>query len=273
VTRDFSGKHVLVTGAASGIGRQTAFCFAEAGADLELVDIAEEGLSRTALLCEKLGARVHTHLADVSDARSMQAVADRVHERIFALDVLVNNAGVGVAGSFVGTELPAWDFALSINVKGVVHGCHYFLPRMIERGRGGHVVNVASVLGLVAPKGLPVYATTKFAVVGLSESLRAELRPHGIGVTTLCPGVIDTPIVRSTRRTGDLAGKDDFNARAAAFYRKRGYGPDRVATIVIDAVRNRRGLVPVALESWAAYYGKRFAPRLMEAILSRDLPV
>jgi short-subunit dehydrogenase len=273
VTRDFEGKTVLITGAASGIGRETAFCFAEAGANLELVDIDASGLERTALLCSKLGARVFTHVVDVTSAQAMEQLAHRVHERVAAVDVLINNAGVGVAGSFVGTDLSTWDWAMSVNVKGVVHGCHYFVPKMVARGQGGHVVNVASAAGLAAPKLMPVYATTKFAVVGLSESLRAELRAHDIGVTTLCPGIVNTPITRNTRLSGNLAVDKTFNARAAAFYHKRNYGPERVAAAVLTAVRKRRGVTPVTPEAWLLYFGKRFAPRVLELVMARDAPI
>jgi NAD(P)-dependent dehydrogenase (short-subunit alcohol dehydrogenase family) len=269
-TRDFAGKTVLITGAASGIGRETAFAFAQAGAALELVDVAEEGLQRTGMLCEKLGARVQTHRTDVSSAEAMAKLAQHVHARVPALDVLVNNAGVGVAGSFVGTQLSLWHWAWSINVMGVVHGCHFFLPRMIERARGGHVVNVASAAGLAAPKGIPIYATTKYAVVGLSEALRGELRPQGIGVTTLCPGVIDTPIVRNTKLSGDLSDNEDFHEQLTALYRRRNYGPHKVAEALIDAVRHKRGLVPVTPEAWLMYLGKRLAPGLIERVMNRN---
>src|SRR5687768_10493256 len=118
MARGFENKHVLITGAGSGIGRESAFAFAAAGAALELVDIVVEGLEGTAARCRERGAVVHTHLVDVSDAQAMRELAERVHARIPALDVLMNNAGVGVAGDFVGTELSAWDWAISINVKG-----------------------------------------------------------------------------------------------------------------------------------------------------------
>jgi NADP-dependent 3-hydroxy acid dehydrogenase YdfG len=270
--KDFAGKVVLITGAGSGIGRETAFSFAEAGASLELVDIDESGLERTTLHCRKLGASVHSHKVDVSSALAMEALALTVHKRWAALDVLINNAGVGVAGSLVGTELSVWDWAISINVKGVIHGCHYFVPNMVAQKRG-HVVNVASAAGLVASKMLPVYSTTKFAVVGFSESLRAELHEHGIGVTTLCQGLIDTPITRSTRLSGNLADSKGFHERTAKLYKRRNYGPDRVARAVLQGVRKKRGLLPVTPESWLMYYGKRFAPGIVEALLARDLPL
>lgn len=270
MSNDMMGKHVLITGAASGIGRETAFAFAEAGANLELVDINHEGLERTALLCRAMGREVHTHVVDVSNAGAMAALAENVHARVSALDVLINNAGVGVAGSFVGTDLATWDWAIGINFKGVVHGCHYFLPAMIARTQGGHVVNVASAAGLLAAKGMSVYSATKFAVVGLSESLHAELEPHNIGVTTICPGLIDTAIVRNTKRTGDLAEDVGFNERAAKLYRKRNYGPDRVAKAILNAVRNNKSVVPVSPEAWAMYLGKRFTPKLVETIMRID---
>jgi NAD(P)-dependent dehydrogenase (short-subunit alcohol dehydrogenase family) len=141
---------------------------------------------------------------------------------------------------------------------------------MIAAERGGHVVNVASAAGLVAPRGMSVYSTTKFAVVGLSETLRAEMAPHRIGVTTICPGVIDTPIVRKTKRTSNLASDERWNDRVAKLYRMRNYTPDRVAKAILDAVRHNKAVVPVAPEAWAMYYGKRLAPSVMAAIMGRD---
>jgi NAD(P)-dependent dehydrogenase (short-subunit alcohol dehydrogenase family) len=266
--RNFVGKHVLITGAASGIGRETAFSFAEEGAALELADIDSKGLERTALLARRLGAEVHTHVVDVSSADDMSRFAARVHERVPAIDVLVNNAGVAVAGSFVGTELSVWDWAISVNLKGVVHGCHFFLPKMIERGAGGHVVNMASLAGIVAQNRMAVYAATKFAVVGLSESLHAELAPAGIGVTTVCPGLIDTPITRNSRLTGDLSTRSDYREATAKLFHKRNYSPKRVADAIVRAAQTSGGLLPVSPESWAIYYGKRVSPRLVEMLLS-----
>jgi NAD(P)-dependent dehydrogenase (short-subunit alcohol dehydrogenase family) len=266
--RDFQGKWVLITGAASGIGRATAFAFAEEGASLVLTDIDEKGLARTALLCRTLGATVDEQRVDVSNARAMEALAERVHARIPCVDVVVNNAGVGVAGSFIGTSLETWDWALSVNLKGVVHGCHYFVPKIIERGCGGHVVNVASLAGLVASRRMSVYSATKFAVVGMSEALEQELAPLGISVTTICPGVIDTPITRNARLTGDLTHREGVRESMIAAYHKRSYGPRRVALAIVSAVRGRKRLVPVAPESWLLYYMKRVTPRLATALAS-----
>ena len=125
----------------------------------------------------------------------MAAFASIVHREIGAADLLMNNAGVAVAVGFLHTELGDWDWVLGINVLGVVHGCHFFVPQMVERRGGGHVINVASAAGYVASEGLAAYSTTKFAVVGLSEALRNELRRYGIGVTAVCPGFVATRIV------------------------------------------------------------------------------
>jgi NAD(P)-dependent dehydrogenase (short-subunit alcohol dehydrogenase family) len=268
--RNFEGKHVVITGAASGIGRETAFSFAEEGASLELADIDTKGLERTALLCRKLGAEVHTHGVDVSSADQMSEFAARVHQRIPAVDVLVNNAGVAVAGSFVGTDLATWDWAISVNLKGVVHGCHFFLPKMIERGAGGHVVNMASLAGIIAQNRMSVYAATKFAVVGLSESLYEELSPAGIGLTTVCPGIIDTPITRNTRLTGDLSRVPGYREASETLFHRRNYSPRRVARAIVRAAQTSGGLLPVSPESWVIYYGKRVSPRLVKMLLNRD---
>jgi NAD(P)-dependent dehydrogenase (short-subunit alcohol dehydrogenase family) len=271
VTTTLTDKRALITGAASGIGRQTAFSFAEQGAELWLADLDADGVQRTALLCRKLGARAEARELDVADAGAVAALADEVHAAGGALDVLMNNAGVGIAGRLVETEPEVWDWALGVNVKGVVHGCRYFAPAMIDRGQGGHIVNVASAAGLFAPPGMSVYAATKFAVVGLSESLRAELAEHDIEVTTLCPGVVNTPIVRNSRLTGELASRSGLIEKTAAAYEKRGYGPERVAQVVRKAIEQRRGgVLPVTPEAWGLYAAKRIAPGLTARLASRN---
>lgn len=273
MTRDFAGKCVLITGAGSGIGRETAYSFAHAGATLELVDIDDAGLERTALLCRHLGAEVKTHVVDVTWTQAMKALADDVHSRHAAVDVLFNNAGVGCEGDFVSTELGTFDWAYSINVKGVIHGCHFFVPKMIERGRGGHVLNMSSGSGLAAGKNMSVYAMTKFAVTGISEVLREELAPHHIHVTTVCPGVINTPIVANARRSGQPSTDSGHPERAEKIYQRRAYGPELVAEVIIDAVRkDHGGVLPVSPEAWFVYLGKRFVPGLVRKVLNMDPP-
>jgi NAD(P)-dependent dehydrogenase (short-subunit alcohol dehydrogenase family) len=269
---DLTGRTALVTGAASGIGRESALAFARRGAHLVLCDLNAQGLDETAAAIRALGrGQVATHVVDVADAAQMGRFADAVHARVPAVDVLMNNAGVAIGGGFLDTSLADWDWILAINVKGVVHGCHYFVPAMIRRGAGGQVINVASAAGYVSSAMLAAYATTKFGVVGLSEALREELAPYGIGVTCICPGIIDTPITRSARMLGK-SGTKRARKRLVEAYQKRGYGPERVATGVLRAASRNRGIAPITPEAWIMYYFKRFAPGLLarlNAVLTR----
>lgn len=263
---DLSGRTVLVTGSASGIGRESALAFARRGADLVLCDLNREGLEGTAAAIRALGrGQATTHVVDVADAAQMARFAEAVHARVPAVDILMNNAGVAIGGSFFDTSLADWQWILGINVLGVVHGCHFFVPAMRRRGAGGHVVNVASAAGYVSNSGLAAYSTTKFGVVGLSEALRQELAPDGIGVTCICPGIIDTPITRAAKLVGEAAS-DDVRKRMIETYQRRGYGPERVAKNVLRAVERNRAVAPITPEAWVMYYAKRFVPGLWERI-------
>jgi short-subunit dehydrogenase len=168
---------------------------------------------------------------------------------------------VGLVGGFLDTSLKDWDWLVSINLMGVVHGCDAFIPAMINSGRGGHVVNVSSAAGLLANPQLSAYSATKFAVLGLSEALRIELKPHGIGVTAICPGVINTAITAASpiRGTGDA---DERRQRLAATYKKRGYTPERAARNILRAVARNRAVAPIAAEAHVMYVLSRLAPPL-----------
>jgi NAD(P)-dependent dehydrogenase (short-subunit alcohol dehydrogenase family) len=260
-TEDLHGKTALVTGAASGIGREIALLAARRGADLALCDVDRDGLAEVEAQATRLGRGALAHAVDVSDREQMRVFADAVHGGPGHVDLLVNNAGVGLAAGLLESELTDWDWIVGINLMGVVHGCHFFVPKMVERGRGGHVVNLSSMAGYHASPLLVAYSTTKFAVLGLSEALREELRPYGIGVTAVCPGIINTPITSNTRARGaadDEAARD----RAIALYARRNYGPDRVARNVLKAVQHDRTVAPISPEAWAAYGLKRTSPRL-----------
>ena len=262
------GKVALVTGAASGIGRETALAFARAGAELVVCDVNEPGLEETASAIRATGRTALARRVDVSRRNDVQTFAAEVHREHGAVDVLMNNAGVGLGAGFLDTPLEDWEWILSINLWGVIHGCHFFLPPMVARGRG-HVVNVSSAAGYLATAQLGAYSTTKFAVFGLSEALRDELRPHGIGVTTVCPGIINTPITGAARMRGPVATPE---ARAALveIYRRRNYGPERVAANILKAVARNRPVAPISPEAWTMYLMKRLSPALA-ARVSRAL--
>lgn len=256
----FHNKLALVTGAGSGIGRATALALAGEGANLVLCDINHDNLEGAAAEARALGGDVMARVVDVSKRDAVRAFAEEVHATLGPLDVLVNNAGVALVGSIADTSLDDWEWILSINLWGVIHGVHFFVPPMAARG-SGHVVNVSSVAGLVAAMPLGAYSTTKFAVVGLSEALRDELSQKGVGVTVICPGVINTPIVSASRNRGKYAG-DAFRERTAKLYRQRDYGPDKVAAAILDAIEHNRGVVPVSPEAWALWAAQRVSPAL-----------
>jgi NAD(P)-dependent dehydrogenase (short-subunit alcohol dehydrogenase family) len=257
------GKLALVTGAGSGIGRETALLCARRGANLAICDVNESGLAETEVEARRLGRDVLAQLVDVGDRAQMQAFAAAVHERVAAVDLLVNNAGVGLGAGFLETSLEDWDWILPINLMGVVHGCHMFVPAMVERGRGGHVVNLSSAAGYFPNPSLAAYSTTKFAVLGLSEALRVELRSFGIGVTAVCPGLINTPITRSARLRGTAEAQRE---RIVRVYQRRNYGPDRVARRILLAVQRNRAVMPVTVEAWLMWWLARFAPPLARGL-------
>ena len=260
--RSLTDKRVLVTGAASGIGRATALAFAQRGADVVICDVNESGLQETAGEIERLGRRAFARRVDVSVRHEMREFAAWVHSTIGVLDILVNNAGVGLGATFLETPLEDWDWIVAINLMGVIHGCHFFIPPMVQRGAGGHVVNVSSAAGYVASPPLAAYSATKFAVLGLSEALRQELEPHGIGVTAVCPGIINTPITRSARLRG-AAADERAREQMVRFYERRNYGPERVAENILRAIQRNRAVAPISPEAWVFYYLKRWSPWLV----------
>jgi NAD(P)-dependent dehydrogenase (short-subunit alcohol dehydrogenase family) len=264
--RDLTGKTALVTGAASGIGRETALACARRGADLAICDLDEAGLKETEQSLRDLGRSVIATRVDVASPEEMTGFAEQVHAAVPAVDLLVNNAGVAIGASFLDTPLEDWEWILGINVRGVVHGCHVFVPKMVERGGGGHVVNVASAAGFYASEALSAYSTTKFAVVGFSESLREELTRHRIGVTVICPGLINTPITRNARLHGTLARGSQPREQMISAYQRRNYGPERVARGILSAVQRDRVVAPITPEAWALYTLKRFAPWLLRRL-------
>ncbi|MDG2306895.1 MAG: SDR family NAD(P)-dependent oxidoreductase [Candidatus Binatia bacterium] len=258
-TRNLRGKTALVTGAGSGIGKETALLLGTHGADLVLCDVDEKGLAETEASLREMGREVFAMRVDVADREQMSAFANAVHERIEAVDLLVNNAGVGLGGGFADTSLDDWDWILGINLKGVVHGCHFFVPKMVARGAGGHVVNVSSSAGFFASEALCAYSTTKFGVLGLSEALREELHRSGIGVSTICPGIIDTQITKTSRFRGAF-DTTEMREQLVGAYAKRNYTPARVAKNILKAVDRNRGVTPVSPEAWIMYYMKRLIP-------------
>jgi NAD(P)-dependent dehydrogenase (short-subunit alcohol dehydrogenase family) len=259
---NLAGKTVLVTGAASGIGKETALACARRGASLAICDLNEAGLAETAHQIRALGRDVLARRVDVASRHDMREFAAAVHAQVKAVDLLMNNAGVGLGAGFLDTDLDDWEWFVGINLNGVIHGCHLFIPPMVARGHGGHVINVASAAAFVATAAAAAYSTTKYAVLGLSEALRDELACHRIGVTAVCPGIINTPITETARMRGPIA-TPEVRRQVVEFYRWRNYGPERVARNVLKAVQRNRAVAPVSPEAWAMYYLKRLVPGLL----------
>ncbi|MGW4274817.1 SDR family oxidoreductase [Streptomyces seoulensis] len=258
---EFAGKLVVVTGAGSGIGRATALAFAERGADLALCDLDRDGLDRTAELARLLGAKAETHRVDVSDATAVQAFAAAVADAQGVPDVVVNNAGIGHSGTFLETTEEEWRRVLDVNLWGVIHGCRAFGALMKERGAGGHIVNLSSAAAYLPSKMLAAYATSKAAVFMLSDCLRAELARDRIGVSTICPGIVNTNITRTTTFSGvDAAEQERRQKKFSGLYARRGFPPEKVAAEILDAVRTGRAVVPVTVEAKAARLVSRLAP-------------
>ncbi|MGY5115162.1 SDR family oxidoreductase [Streptomyces sp. 900105755] len=264
----FAGQLVLVTGAGSGIGRATAFAFAEAGARVVAVDRDAEAAARTAELSRLIGAaEAWAETADVSDEQAMEKLAEKVHREYGVLDVLVNNAGIGLSGSFFTTTTEDWRRVLDVNLWGVIHGCRLFGARMADRAQGGHIVNVASAAAYQPSRALPAYSTSKAAVLMLSECLRAELAGRRIGVTAICPGFINTNITSTARFTGvDEAEQRRRQQRSARLYGMRNYPPEKVASAILEAVEHNRAVVPITPEARGARVLSRLAPGVLRRI-------
>jgi len=248
--RGFTGKVVVITGAANGIGREMSLAFARRGARLALVDIDGEGLSRVRDELDALGSDFRTWVVDVSVAAQVEDLCCDIYEGMGRVDILCNNAGVALGGDFELMTLEDIRWQIGVNLMGVIHGCCFFYPRMLKQG-GGHIVNTASAAGLVPFSGLAMYSGTKHGVVGLSETLRAEAGQHNIGVSVICPGVIATDIVKRSRI---VAGSGQSTSHALAMkmdriLQARGFTPDRVACAAVRAVEKNIGVVRVTPET------------------------
>ncbi len=237
----FAGRIAVVTGGASGIGRALALAFAREGAHVVVADLDEAALLETCAAVQALGCGALAVRTDVADHAEVEALAERAYRRFGAVHLLCNNAGVVVSGGLEHATRQDWQWLMGVNVWGVIHGLLAFLPRMIAQGPGGHVVNTASMAGLVASQGLGIYNTTKYAVVGLSETLAKDLRTYGIGVSVLCPMGVATRIRDAERSRPSALRNPAGRARAASVELiGRTLTPEEVAEQTLAAIRERR---------------------------------
>ena len=259
-------KLVLVTGAGGGIGGATATAFAAEGAGVLCVDIDAEAAEKTAARCSEAGADASALVCDVSDWDAVHRLAEEVRATHGPPDVLVNNAGVGMTGHLADMSVEDWRWIRSINLDGVVHGCLAFGPAMLARGSGA-VVNLSSGLAYTTRATEPAYCATKAAVLSLSQCLRADWARQGVAVTAVCPGVISTPIVTSTRYVGARSAAE-VRERCERIFR-RGHPPELVARAVLGAVDRNPAVVTVGWEARLGWWMHRLLPVAVQQAAAR----
>lgn len=247
----------LITGAASGIGRAVAIAAAGEGAALFLTDIDAAGLEAVADGIRAGGGDVRMARAfDIGDAGSVERFAQDVHEAHGSLDLIMNIAGIAIWGSISALGAEHWRRCIDVNLMGPIHVLRCFVPPMIEAKRGGHVVNVSSAAGLF---GLPwhgAYSASKFGLRGVSEVLRFDLRRYRIGVTLVCPGAVDTGLVRTVQIVGiDTTTPEVVKMRSR--FQKHAISPEKAAAQILRGVRRNRFLVLTSPDVWLGYWAQR----------------
>ena len=260
--KTFENATAVVTGAGSGIGRAIALRLSREGATVHCVDrdlpnaraVAQECLNGTA------------HQVDVTDVAAVAALADQIFAA-GAVDILINNAGIAHSGTILDSEVEDWSRLLDVNVMGIVHGLHAFLPRMLAQKTPAHIVNTASGAGLFASPGIGPYCASKHAVVGLSQVLAAELHDTPIAVTILCPGIVNTPIIK----TAAFRGVDQARrARTIDFYERRAATPESVADdLVRDMKRGKLFCLSRKMEVGLGWWLHRLSPSLALGVSRR----
>lgn len=260
---------VVVTGAGSGIGRATAQRFAKQGATVVVSDIDIRTGTRTAeLIATAGGTAVFRHL-DVADVADWGAFTTWVCDELGVPDVVVNNAGILIAGGFVEQTGADWRRMIAINLMSPLIGSRLFGQRMVDAGTRGHIVNICSV-GAFLPTGVaPSYVTAKAGAWFGTQALRVELAPQGIGVSAICPGLIRTGLAGNGSRSGvSVAENDRWTAKLGSGQRFIGRSPNRVAFAVTHAVRFNLATVPVGLEAWLGWYLSRLSPAAMRFLMT-----
>jgi len=245
--RELAGKTAFVTGGAAGIGLALGRAFAKAGMKVMLADIEADVLDVAVKSLQQISPDVRGTICDVADAASVERAAQATLDAFGKVHVVCNNAGVAAGGGIDQLSLDNWRWVIDVNLMGVVHGIRSFVPRMLEHGEGGHIVNTASMAGMHPGLGFSPYHASKFAVVGMSEGLAAQLKPHGIGVSVLCPSYVRTRIGESGRNRPARYGQSqplDPASPAAAIVAEiarnidAGLAPDAVAARVLAAIRD-----------------------------------
>jgi len=269
--RQLDGRVAVITGAGAGIGRALARGLHAKGCHLALVDLDGQAAQAVATELAEAGAerRITVHPADVADRERMRALASEVAEAHGSLHLLINNAGIGYEAAFPQTSLETWDKVLGVNLWGVIHGCHFFLPHL-AKAEQAHIVNMSSLFGYVGMAGQTVYCASKYAVRGLSEALWEELRGTSVGLTVVHPGSIATDIMKTS--DGD---DPQLMERLAAWYEDNAMPPHKAAARIIRGVETGKRRLLVTAEAYLADQLRRLFPvagnKVMNDLVIRGL--
>ncbi|AXI03944.1 SDR family NAD(P)-dependent oxidoreductase [Aquirhabdus parva] len=266
------GQVVVVTGAGSGFGREASLLFASLGANVVAVDINLPAAEETAQLARALGIKADAHKVDVGNVEQMEALATWVAEVYGAPDVIINNAGIGMAGSFLETTVQDWNRVMNVNLWGVIHGSRLFAKQMVAAKKAGHIVNVASMAAFTPSRTTAAYSTTKAAVRMFSDCIRGELADYSIGVSTICPGFSTTGIVNNTRFAGlSEAEQAKTRAKANKLYSLRSLPPRVIAEAILHAVEHNEPEVPVGFEATGMRLLGRISPGFSRLFARLDI--
>ncbi|MEM7158948.1 MAG: SDR family oxidoreductase [Myxococcota bacterium] len=270
--RDFRDSVAVVTGAASGIGRALAHRLADMGARIAISDVDENGLEQTRAAVAQKGAEVQAWRLDVADRKAVFEHADAVVERFGRVHLVINNAGVTIAGTVKDTSIEDFEWLMGINFWGVVYGTKAFLPHL-ERSAWGHIVNVSSVFGIIAVPRQSSYNASKFAVRGFTEALRQELDAEGshISCTSVHPGGIKTNIARAAKTVGadPWGGKRSPDKAASDFEKMARTTPDEAARIILDAARRNKKRVLVGPDAHLIDMIQRSMPTSYQKLVAK----
>lgn len=253
--KQLKGKKALITGAASGIGRAIALALADAGADLYLLDIDLENLNTVAQTCRNRGVEAVAEQCDLTDPAQISQSIQSLLATWGGIDLLINNAGIGFYGRTEKMSAAQWNRLLAINLHAPIQITRELLPTLLARDEA-HILNVCSILGLIAGKRLTAYQTSKFAMVGFSKSLRAEYVRRGLGVTALCPGFVRTNLVTSpeTGDTKEIPPPPRWMLTTA----------EKVAARAMSAIRHNKGVVTVTPAAWFIWWVERMIPGVID---------
>jgi len=255
--KNLQNRTAVVTGAGSGIGRALSVLLAKEGCRLAIADINEEGLSETERLIAQLGRPVSSHKVNVADKQRMQDFVEEVVAAHGGVHIVVNNAGVAVAKTFMDHSIEEFEWLMGINFWGVVYGCKFFLPHLLKADEG-HIVNLSSLFGLVGVPMQSSYCSSKFAVRGLSESLRSELTGTNVGITSVHPGGIATNIAAASVHNDDPESVRMHKRTERAF--KKMMPPATAAEHILNGIKKNKPRVLITKEAYVLDLAKRVAP-------------